>query len=160
MTGRQRDLRRRPAEAALPMLPRLIADLLGPGTRRLLTWLLLPIALAATVAACGGSDDDAGAVAATTTPTATQAPSTTTAPSDQEWQRVVPGGDCRCSDGSEFSFWLRKANPRKVVFYLQDGGACFSAKTCAPERDLYQINGRRAHRQHHHRVRARPHRAP
>src|SRR5215204_1528751 len=68
----------------------------------------------------------------------TQTASTATAPGDQGWKRVVPGGDCRCSDGSEFSFWLRKANPRKVVFYLQAGGACFSAKTCAPDSDLYQ----------------------
>ena len=26
---------------------------------------------------------------------------------------------------------------RQVVFYLQDGGACFSAETCAPDSDLY-----------------------
>jgi hypothetical protein len=57
---------------------------------------------------------------------------------DQGWERVVPGGDCQCSDGSEFSFWVRRANPTKVVFYLEDGGACFSAKTCAPDGGLYQ----------------------
>ena len=50
----------------------------------------------------------------------------------------MPGGDCQCSDGSEFSFWVREANPDKVVFYLQDGGACFSAETCAPDSGLYQ----------------------
>ena len=60
------------------------------------------------------------------------------------WEQVVPGGDCQCADGSEFSFWVREANPKKVVFYLQDGGACFSAETCAPERDLY--NTRRSTR--------------
>jgi hypothetical protein len=54
------------------------------------------------------------------------------------WERIVPGGDCQCADGSEFSFWVREANPDKVVFYLQDGGACFSAETCAPGSDLYQ----------------------
>ena len=54
------------------------------------------------------------------------------------WEQVVPGGDCQCADGSEFRFWVREANPQKVVFYLQDGGACFSAETCAPDRDLYQ----------------------
>jgi hypothetical protein len=56
------------------------------------------------------------------------------------WERVVPGGNCRCADGSEFSFWVREANPEKVVFYLQDGGACFSAETCAPGRDLYNTS--------------------
>jgi hypothetical protein len=49
----------------------------------------------------------------------------------------VPGGDCRCSDGSEFSFWVREANPEKVVFFFRDGGACFSAETCAPEDARY-----------------------
>jgi Pectinacetylesterase len=85
---------------------------------------------ALTVAACGGSDDDARAVQTT-------APTTTAAPDDQPWERIVPGGDCQCADGSEFSFWVREANPHKVVIYLQDGGACFSAETCAPGRDLY-----------------------
>jgi Pectinacetylesterase len=56
------------------------------------------------------------------------------------WERVVPGGNCQCADGSEFSFWVRKANPEKVVLYLQDGGACFSAETCAPESDLYNTS--------------------
>ena len=53
------------------------------------------------------------------------------------WERIVPGGDCQCSDGSEFSFWVRQANPDKVLVYLQDGGVCFSAATCAPDSDLY-----------------------
>ena len=48
----------------------------------------------------------------------------------------MPGGDCGCSDGSEFSFRVRKADPKKIVFHLQGGGACFSAETCAPDRGL------------------------
>jgi Pectinacetylesterase len=43
-------------------------------------------------------------------------------------------------DGSKFSYWIRKANPKKVVFYLQGGGACFSAKTCARGSELYRPN--------------------
>jgi hypothetical protein len=62
---------------------------------------------------------------------------TTTRDVAAAWQRVVPGGDCRCADGSEFSFWVREANPNKVLVYLQDGGACFSAETCAPGSDEY-----------------------
>ncbi len=69
-------------------------------------------------------------------------PSTATAVNTDDvatgWARIVPGGDCQCADGSEFSFWVREANPNRVVFYLQDGGVCFSAETCAPDRDLYQ----------------------
>jgi Pectinacetylesterase len=53
------------------------------------------------------------------------------------WERIVPGGDCECSDGSEFSFWVREANPDKVLVYLQEGGACFSVETCASGSDLY-----------------------
>ena len=89
----------------------------------ILALLLVLAALTATVAGCGGSGGDAGAVATTKPVT---------------WKKVVPGGECRCSDGSEFSFWVRKANPRKVVFFLQGGGGCFSAETCAPERGLYR----------------------
>ena len=53
------------------------------------------------------------------------------------WERVAPGGDCQCSDGSEFSFWVRDANPDKVVIFFQGGGGCFSAETCAPDSGLY-----------------------
>jgi Pectinacetylesterase len=112
------------------MLGRFIID--TTSTRGLVARLLLLAALAATVAACGGNDATTGA--ATTTRT------TTAAAGDQGWRRVVPGGDCQCSDGSKFSYWIRKANPKKVVFYLQGGGACFSAKTCARGSELYRPN--------------------
>jgi hypothetical protein len=75
------------------------------------------------VAACGG-DDGAGAGT-----TATQATSTT--PGDRKWTKVSPGGDCQCADGSEFAFWERRANPTKVVFFLDGGGICFDARSCA-----------------------------
>jgi hypothetical protein len=48
------------------------------------------------------------------------------------WEKVVPGGGCDCSDGSEFSFWIHEGNRHKVVLYLQGGGACWSAETCDP----------------------------
>ena len=97
---------------------------------RRLSLLLMVAALAATAAACGDNDDPSTVV--------NTRPTLTAAPDDQEWEHVVPGGDCQCSDGSEFRFWVRKANPGKVVFYLQDGGACFSKKTCARDTGLYQ----------------------
>jgi hypothetical protein len=61
------------------------------------------------------------------------------------WQKVVPGGDCKCADGSEFAFWDRKADPAKVVFYLEGGGICFDTTTCAftgtgGENDFYDYN--------------------
>lgn len=48
-----------------------------------------------------------------------------------EWTEIVPGGDCQCADGAEFSFFVREANPDKVVFFLEGGGACFDPTTCA-----------------------------
>ena len=48
-----------------------------------------------------------------------------------EWERITPGGDCECADGSEFSFWARPADPTKVVLFLEGGGACWDAETCA-----------------------------
>jgi Pectinacetylesterase len=91
---------------------------------RILALLLVLAACATTVAACGGNDGDAGAVASTS-------PATTTAAADRTWNKVVPGGDCECADGSEFAFWERRADPTKVVFFLDGGGACFDATTCA-----------------------------
>jgi Pectinacetylesterase len=106
------------------MLRRFITGVPGTNALALVARLLLLAALAATVAACGDNNDDAGAAATT-------APATTAATGDKGWKRVVPGGDCQCSDGSQFSFWVRKANPKKVLFYFRAGGACFSAETCA-----------------------------
>ena len=48
-----------------------------------------------------------------------------------EWTRVVPAGDCRCADGSEFGFWERRADPTRVVLFLNGGGVCWEARTCA-----------------------------
>jgi Pectinacetylesterase len=113
---------------------------LGPNSHGLVARLVVVAALAVTVAGCSGDDDGTGAAATTRAKASRTTPSSTTAAADRGWKRIVPGGDCQCSDGSKFSFWVRKANPKKVVFYLQGGGACFSAKTCAPGRDLYRTN--------------------
>jgi hypothetical protein len=80
-------------------------------------------------AACGG-DDDARAAATPASTTMAEA-----------WKRIVPVAGCQCSDGSEFSFWVREASPKTVAFSLQDVGARFSAETCAPPHgDLYDIS--------------------
>jgi pectinacetylesterase len=89
----------------------------GARILRLLAPFLI-FAAAATLAACGGGGD-AGSTASTL------------APADRKWAKVVPGGDCACADGSEFAFWERRADPTKVVFFLDGGGACFDAETCA-----------------------------
>ena len=86
--------------------------------------LFLLATLAAGVAACGGNDGHTRAAAATTT-------ATTPAPADQRWKKVLPGGDCECADGSEFAFWERRADPSRVVFFLDGAGTCTDATTCA-----------------------------
>jgi Pectinacetylesterase len=91
---------------------------------RILVLILALAALSATVVACGGGDgDDSGAAGST--------PANTTAAADEKWKKVAPGGDCECADGSEFAFWERRDDPTKVVFFLDGGGACFDAKSCA-----------------------------
>lgn len=52
-------------------------------------------------------------------------------PGNSPWEKVVPGGDCHCANGSEFAFWVRPADPTKVVLFLEGGGACWDATTCA-----------------------------
>jgi hypothetical protein len=90
-----------------------------------LALLVVVAAVAAMLIGCGGNKDDGAGAAATT------ARSTTTAPADRKWTKVVPGGECKCADGSKFAFWERRADPTKVVFFLDGGGACFDAESCA-----------------------------
>jgi hypothetical protein len=64
---------------------------------------------------------------------------------ESDWQKVVPAGDCACADGSEFAFWERPADDTKVVLYLEGGGSCTDATTCAftgsgGENDYYDYN--------------------
>jgi hypothetical protein len=82
----------------------------------ILALLFALAALAATGVGCGGGGD-ASAVATTATPT--------------KWQKVAPRGDCKCADGSDFAFFERRADPTKIVFFLDGGGACFDAESCA-----------------------------
>lgn len=52
------------------------------------------------------------------------------APTGDEWRAIVPGGDCQCADGGEFTFFDRPADPTKVVLFLEGGGACWDGATC------------------------------
>ncbi|MFC4591686.1 pectinacetylesterase family protein [Sphaerisporangium corydalis] len=47
------------------------------------------------------------------------------------WEQIVPGGECRCADGGTFSFWERRADPARVVLFLNGGGVCWDATMCA-----------------------------
>lgn len=95
------------------------------------------------------SDDADPATDPTSTPASTPASTSasTSGPTTGEgagawpesFERVVPGGDCQCADGSEFSFYVREADPAKVLLFFQGGGACFSAATCAFEDGSYKV---------------------
>jgi dienelactone hydrolase len=99
-------------------------------------WFIASFAVAATALATVGA---ASATAPPTSEPDRSAPSTTDATESSgsmsggasEWEKIVPGGDCECADGSEFAFWERRADPTKVVLFLDGGGACFDAETCA-----------------------------
>ena len=71
------------------------------------------------------------------------------------WERFYPGGDCACSDGSEFSFWVREASTENVVLYLEDGGARASMPSPATLRGRLQRRrgGWPARRRRHVRLR-------
>jgi len=94
--------------------------------------ILLAVPLVVAAAACGG--DDGSSSSGSGAPTGT-----TTAATEVEWEQHVPGGDCQCADGSEFSFWSRQGDPDKVVLYFQGGGACFSPETCSFTDGTYTV---------------------
>jgi len=95
----------------------------------------------AAVESSSTSDTTTIPVTTTTTTTTTTSPpvttttvpvtTTTVAEPEPEWVRVEAPENCICADGSEFSYWVREADPTKVVLYLEGGGACFSAETCS-----------------------------
>jgi hypothetical protein len=110
-------------------------------------------ALLGAVAAC--SSDGDSAVGTTTTAVATTAATaapTTTAPAADttlavdttverrapEWEAVAAPADCMCFDGAEFTYWVRVANPTKVMFFMEGGGACFDAQTCGPDSNAFK----------------------
>lgn len=50
-----------------------------------------------------------------------------------DWQPFAEDAGTVCADGSPARLYERPADPGKVVFYLEGGGGCWSAGTCAFE---------------------------
>jgi hypothetical protein len=69
----------------------------------------------------------------------TDAP-TTAAPAPT-WEAVTAPSNCMCSDGSTFTYYVHRADPNKVMFFLEGGGACFSADTCGPASGSFKRAG-------------------
>ena len=77
-------------------------------------------------------------VVETTAPETTVAEVETTVPAAAAWEKVDAPADCMCFDGKGFSYWTRTANPQKVMFFLEGGGACFDATTCGPDQRAFK----------------------
>jgi hypothetical protein len=103
--------------------------------RSLAAVVVVPLVFAGLVTACSSGSADDGQAGPDVE--SAESPSDETEPTDVDWEQVVPGGDCQCSDGSEYSFFVRDADPTKVVFHLDGGGACWSAETCDPASERY-----------------------
>ncbi|HEV2712632.1 MAG TPA: pectin acetylesterase-family hydrolase [Gaiellaceae bacterium] len=48
------------------------------------------------------------------------------------WERIEPGGRTACARGGRYAFWLRRADPKRLVIFFQGGGGCFDVRSCAP----------------------------
>ncbi len=46
------------------------------------------------------------------------------------WNTVDVEDGTTCSDGSDFAFFARRANPEKLLVYFQGGGGCWTGATC------------------------------
>jgi Pectinacetylesterase len=99
--------------------------------KRFVGTLAVTAILAVVGVACGTTHPTAQSAPSEPPATAPMSPSGHVSAGDSAWERVVPGGDCECADGSDFAFWERRADPTKVVSFLDGGGACVDAETCA-----------------------------
>ncbi len=106
---------------------------------RTLIALLLLLPLACSDDNSSSSDTVAPTDAAVTTvaPVVTDPPAPTTTEEIENWEKIVAPADCMCSDGSEFSIFVRHASSSKVMFFFQGGGACFDANGCDPTSGQY-----------------------
>jgi Pectinacetylesterase len=50
---------------------------------------------------------------------------------EPRWVKVEPGGRTACARGGRYAYWLRRADPTKLVIFFQGGGGCWDAETCA-----------------------------
>ena len=116
-----------PARAAVP------ARTVVPERANVLRRAAVGAALLASVLAGCSSDgsDGAGGTGGTDAPKDPPAGQVATPEVEPAaWEKVEPGGDCRCADDSDYAFWVHEGDPEKVAVVLQGGGACFDASSC------------------------------
>ncbi len=62
-------------------------------------------------------------------------------PIAEGWNKMDPGGETMCSDGSPYSFYVRPGDPLKLMVYFEGGGGCWFRKNCDPSlQPTYKIN--------------------
>lgn len=49
----------------------------------------------------------------------------------ETWNEIAPGGETICSRGTPYSFFVRPADPEKLMIHFQGGGACWNSFFCA-----------------------------
>ncbi len=55
-----------------------------------------------------------------------------------QWNRIEGGAGTRCALGSDYAFFVRRADPHKLMIYLHGGGACWNAVTCTKQAIFYR----------------------
>ncbi|MEM9313146.1 MAG: pectin acetylesterase-family hydrolase [Pseudomonadota bacterium] len=53
--------------------------------------------------------------------------------SSSAWVTIEAPAPAQCSDGSAYSFHVRRADPERLLLFFNGGGACWNAATCDPE---------------------------
>ncbi len=94
--------------------------------------------LALALTACRSSEEPTPIPSSTQEPTAPLEPTATPEPEalpsldelGDGWNMLSPGGDTICSNGTEFSFFVRPGNLEKLLLYFQGGGACWFGEIC------------------------------
>src|SRR5688572_14643635 len=59
------------------------------------------------------------------------------------WEKVDGGPGTGCSHDSTFAFFVHHGDPRRIMIYLEGGGACWNGATCDLKGDeTYVSEGR------------------
>ena len=102
------------------------------------TWATL-LALAAALFTYSGCSSQPTANTAEVTAASTE--QTRAVDDARPWQEILPGGESICSDGSPYKFLTRQGDSKKLLVYLQGGGACWFRGNCDPAmKPTYNIN--------------------
>jgi hypothetical protein len=53
------------------------------------------------------------------------------------WNTMKPGGETTCAHGTDFEFYVRAGDIRKLMIYFYGGGACWDAEGCVEGSTIY-----------------------